>query len=110
MKARIERAIDFFKEMFVKVNEDLSFTVDDDMDKAFAVISSTCNHHLRKNGFAPYQFVLGRFPKVPTSLTSTMEDGKLNLTSHSDVFLRPGAQRAEQIRGAMAAFPWSVNV
>jgi hypothetical protein len=54
LKARIERAIDFFKEMFVKVNEDLSFTVDDDMDKAFAVISSTCNHHLRKNGFAPY--------------------------------------------------------
>ena len=102
LKARIERAIDFFKEMFVKVNEDLSFTVDDDMDKAFAVISSTCNHHLRKNGFAPYQFVLGRFPKVPTSLTSTMEDGKLNLTSHSDVFLRPGAQRAEQIRGAAA--------
>jgi hypothetical protein len=31
-----------------------------------------------------------------------MEDGKLNLTSHSDVFLRPGAQRAEQIRGAAA--------
>ena len=100
LKARIERAIDFFKELFVKVDNECNLTVDDDMDKVAAVISSICNNHLRKCGFAPYQFVLGRFPRVPTSLTSVMEDGRQNLTSHSDALLRPGAVRAEQIRCA----------
>ena len=67
---------------------------------ACVLINSVCNQHLRKSGFAPYQFVLGRFPRVPTSLTSIMEDGRLNLSAHSDALMVPGSIRAEAVRTA----------
>jgi hypothetical protein len=34
--------------------------------------------HLRKSGLAPCQFLLGRSPRIPSSLTAALEDGRLN--------------------------------
>ena len=44
--------------------------------------------------------MLGRSPKIPTSLTAALEDGHLNLSAHDHVLQDEGARRAEQIRTA----------
>ena len=44
-----------------------------------SMITWACDDRLRKRGFVPYQFALGRSPRIPASLTAALEDGKLNL-------------------------------
>ena len=62
MKGRIERAIDFWKDMFSKVTEERELNERDDMSALATTLTATCNNHLRKNGVYPYHFVLGKSP------------------------------------------------
>ena len=100
LKGRIEKAIDFFKNHFAKVNQEMQLTVADNPHHWTSAIATACNNHVRRNGFTPYQYVLGRSPRIPTSLTETMEGDATNLSAHSTVLFDAGARRAEQIRAA----------
>ena len=44
LKARVERGVDFFKAMFVKIDSELQLTAQDDMYVVFSTISSVCNN------------------------------------------------------------------
>ena len=100
LKARIERAIDFWKDLYSRVNQSCNLTEDDDPFLWTSRITWACNTHLRKNGFSPYQYVLGRNPRVPASVTETLESQKTNLTAHWWVLNDDGARRSEEIRAA----------
>lgn len=98
MKGRIGRAIDFWKDIFSKVKAELNLTKNDDMQMIGSMINWACNNHIRKNGFTPYQYMLGRSPRVPGSLTAVMEDGVLNLPAHDRILHNEPARRAESVR------------
>ena len=55
LKGRVEKAIDFFKDMFVKLNAQFQFNQRNDPQEWCAAISFACNNHIRRNGFTPYQ-------------------------------------------------------
>ena len=62
------------------------------------------NNHIRKSGFTPYQFLLGKSPRIPTSLTAVLEDGRLNLSAHT---LSTGiASRAPRHSANELSTPW----
>ncbi|CAK0847357.1 unnamed protein product [Prorocentrum cordatum] len=100
LKGRVERAIDFFKDHFQRLNRDVQLTKDDDPHVWTSVIASTCNNHIRRNSFTPYQYVLGRSPDIPASLIEAMEGDRRQLASQSAALLEEGPRRAEQIRAA----------
>jgi hypothetical protein len=97
-KGRIERAIDVWKAMFAKVSRDMQFSHEHSMKVASSMITWACKNHLRKSGFTPYQFVLGRSPRIPK--TAALQDGRLNLSAHDHVLQADGTRRAEKIRTA----------
>ncbi|CAK0824246.1 unnamed protein product [Prorocentrum cordatum] len=70
LTGRVERAIDF-KDTLQKVNCEIQITKKDDPAIWTAIWANTLNNHIRRNGFTPYQCVLGRSPNVATSLTET---------------------------------------
>ncbi len=84
-KGRIEKATDFWKAMYERVNRDMQLSSADSMRTISAMITWACNNHLRKSGLTPYQFVLGRSPRIPSSLTAALEDGRLNLSANDRV-------------------------
>lgn len=96
---RVERAIDFWKALFEQANWQLPFTKDDSISVLASMITWACNH-LRKCGFAPYQFVLGRSPRVPTSPMAVLEHGHVNLSAKDNVLENDAARRAEGSRAA----------
>ncbi|CAK0825150.1 unnamed protein product [Prorocentrum cordatum] len=100
LKGRVERAIDFFKDHFQRLNRDVQLTKSDDPSVWTSVIASTCNNHVRRNGFTPYQYVLGRSPHVPASLVEAMEGDQRQLAVQSAALFEDGPRRAEQIRAA----------
>ncbi|CAK0825490.1 unnamed protein product [Prorocentrum cordatum] len=100
LKGRVERAIDFFKDHFQRLNRDVQLTKDDDPHVWTAVIASTCNDHIRRNGFTPNQYVLGKSPGVPASLIEAMEGDQRQLAAQSAALFEDGPRRAEQIRAA----------
>ena len=75
-------------------------TKDDDPWEWATTIANSQNHHLRRNEFTPYQFVLGKSPKVPTSLTEEGESDDSRLAAQSAALFESGPRRAEQIRAA----------
>ena len=75
-------------------------TKDDDPTVWCSLIAATCNHHIRRNGFTPYQYVLGKSPDVPTSLIENMEGDNRQLSAQSAALFEDGPRRAEQIRAA----------
>ena len=100
LKGRVERAIDFFKDLFSRVNHELQLSKTDDPWRWTSSINYSMNNHLRRNGFTPYQYVLGKSPRAPTSLTADLDAGLENLSAHSAALYDAGARRAEQIRAA----------
>ncbi|CAK0808101.1 unnamed protein product [Prorocentrum cordatum] len=100
LKGRVERAIDFFKDHFQRLNRDVQLTKDDDPHVWTSVKASTCNNHIRRNDFTPYQYVLGRSPGIPASLIEAMEGDQMQLASQSAALFEEGPRRAEQIRAA----------
>ena len=50
LKGRIERAIDFWKDLWEKVNRDQQLKEDDSIHAVCSIISWVCNNHLRKSG------------------------------------------------------------
>ncbi|CAK0822266.1 unnamed protein product, partial [Prorocentrum cordatum] len=102
-EAEWKRAIDFFKNHFQRLNRDVQLTKSDDPSAWTSVIASTCNNHIRRNGFTPYQYVLGRSPNVPASLIEAieaMEGHRRQLAAQSAALFEDGPRRAEQIRAA----------
>eukprot|EP00959_Pyramimonas_sp_CCMP1952_P279388 5841266-Pyramimonas_sp.AAC.1 len=97
LKGRVERAIDFFKDHFQRLNRDVQLTKNDDPLVLTSVIASTRNIHIRRNGFTPYQYVLGRSPGIPASLIEAMEGDQRQLASQSAALFEEGPRRAEQI-------------
>ncbi|CAK0806782.1 unnamed protein product [Prorocentrum cordatum] len=100
LKGRVERAIDFFKDHFQRLNRDVQLTKNDEPTVWTSVIASTCNNHIRRNGFTPYQYVLGKSPGTPTSLIEAMEGDQRQLAAQSAALFEDGPRRAEQIRAA----------
>ncbi|CAK0904441.1 unnamed protein product [Prorocentrum cordatum] len=100
LKGRAGCAIDFFKDHFQRLNRDVQLTTDDDPHVWTSVIASTCNNHIRRNGFTPYQYVLGRSPGTPASLIEATEGDRRQLASQSAALFEEGPRRAEQIRAA----------
>ena len=98
LKGRVEKAIDFFKDMFVKLNAQFQFNQRNDPQEWCAAISFACNNHIRRNGFTPFQYVIGKSPRIPTSLVGVM--GNRRLSANSAALLEDGPRRAEQIRAA----------
>ncbi|CAK0903395.1 unnamed protein product, partial [Prorocentrum cordatum] len=96
----VERAIDFFMGHFQRLNRDVQLTKDDDPHVWTSVITSTCNNHIRRNGFTPYQCVLGRSPGILASLIEAMEGDQRQLASQSAALFEEGPRSAEQIRAA----------
>ena len=78
----------------------MQLTKDDDPAVWTSIIAPTCNHHIRRNGFTPYQYVLGKSPDVPTSLIENMEGDNRQLSAQSAALFEDGPRRAEQIRAA----------
>ena len=100
LKGRVEKAVDFFKDHFQRINKQVQLTKDDDPTVWCSIIAATCNHHIRRNGFTPYQYVLGKSPDVPTSLIENMEGDTKQLSAQSAALFEDGPRRAEQIRAA----------
>ena len=95
-----EKAIDFFKDMFVKLNAQFQFNQRNDPQEWCAAISFACNNHIRRNGFTPYQYVIGKSPRIPTSLVEVMEGDDRRLSANSAALFEDGPRRAEQTRAA----------
>ena len=100
LKGRDEKAVDFFKDHFQRINKAVQLTKDDDPTVWCSIIAATCNHHIRRNGFTPYQYVLGKSPDVPTSLIENMEGDNRQLSAQSAALFEGGPRRAEHIRAA----------
>ena len=83
LKGRVEKAIDFFKDMFVKLNAQFQFNQRNDPQEWCAAFSFACNNHIRRNGFTPYQYVIGKSPRIPTSLVEVMEGDDRRLSANS---------------------------
>ena len=98
LKGRVEKAIDFFKDMFVKLNAQFQFNKSNNPQEWCAAISFACNNHIRKNGFTPYQYVLRKSPRIPTSLVEVMEGDDRRLSANSAALFEDGPRRAEEIR------------
>ena len=92
--------MEFFKDHFQRINKQVQVTKDDDPTVCCAIIAATCNHHIRRNGFTPYQYVLGKPPEVPTSLIENMEGDSRQLSAQSAALFEDGPRRAEQSRAA----------
>ncbi len=97
-KGKVERAIDVWRAMIEKVNRDVQFSKDDSMGVVSSMLTWACNNRIWRSGFTPNQFVLGRSPRIPTSLTAALEDGRLNPSALDHVLHDEEARRAEQIR------------
>ena len=98
LKGRVEKAIDFFKDMFVNLNAQFQFNQRNDPQEWCAAISFACNNHIRRNGFTPYQYVIGKSSRIPTSLVEVMEGDDRRLSANSAALFEDGPRRAEQIR------------
>ena len=90
LKGRVEKAIDFFKDMFVKLNAQFQFNQRNDPQEWCAAISFACNNHIRRNGFTPYQYVIGKSPRIPTSLVEVMEGDDRRLSANSAALFEDG--------------------
>ena len=86
--------------MFVKLNAQFQFNQRNDPQEWCAAISFACNNHIRRNGFTPYQYVIGKSPRIPTSLVEVMEGDDRRLSANSAALFEDGPRRAEQIRAA----------
>ncbi|CAK0827876.1 unnamed protein product, partial [Prorocentrum cordatum] len=82
------------------LNRDVQLTKGDAPHVWTSVIASSCNNHIRRNGFTPYQYVPGRSPGIPASLIEAMEGDQRQLASQSAALFEEGPRRAEQIRAA----------
>ncbi|CAK0806425.1 unnamed protein product, partial [Prorocentrum cordatum] len=100
LKGRVERGIDFFKDHFQRLNRDVQLTKSDDPSVWTSVIASTRNNRIWRNGFTPCQYVLGRSPNVPASLTEAMEGDQRQPAAQSAALFEDGPRRAEQTRAA----------
>jgi hypothetical protein len=95
-QGKIERRVDFFKNLFARVCEETTLTANDDPWVWANRICAAINTYTRNSGFSPNQVMWGRDPKVPTSLVNSPEC----IAAHSAAFEEPLAQRAEEIRAA----------
>ena len=84
----------------MKLNAQFQFNQRNDPQEWCAAISFACNNHIRRNGFTPYQYVLGKSPRIPTSLVEVMEGDDRRLSANSAALFEDGPRRAEQIRAA----------
>ncbi|CAK0849447.1 unnamed protein product, partial [Prorocentrum cordatum] len=93
------------KDHFKRLNRDMQLAKSDDPSAWTSVIASTRNNRIRRNGFTPYQYVLGRSPHAPASLIEAMEGDRRQLAAKGAAFFEDGPRRAEQIRcGEWAVF------
>ena len=86
--------------MFEKLNAKFQFNQRNDPQEWCAAISFACNNHIKRNGFTPYQYVIGKSPRIPTSLVEVMEGDDRRLSANSAALFEDGPRRAEQIRAA----------
>ena len=84
----------------MKLNAQFQFNQRNDPQEWCAAISFACNNHIRRNGFTPYQYVIGKSPRIPTSLVEVMEGDDRRLSANSAALFEDGPRRAEQIRAA----------
>ena len=105
LKGRVEKAVDFFKDHFQRINKQVQLTKDDDPTVWTSIIAATCNHYIRRNGFTPYQYVLGKSLDIPTSLIESTQGDNRQLSVQIAALFEDGPRRAEQIRvGANRSF------
>ncbi|CAK0798713.1 unnamed protein product [Prorocentrum cordatum] len=90
LQGRVERAIDFFKGHFQRLNRDVQLTKDDDPHVWTSVIASTCNNHIRRNGFT----------LTNTCWAGDGEGDQRQLASQSAALFAEGPRGADQIRAA----------
>ena len=84
----------------MKLNAQFQLNQRNDPQEWCAAISFACNNHIRRNGFTPYQYVIGKSPRIPTSLVEVMEGDDRRLSTNSAALFEDGPRRAEQIRAA----------
>ena len=85
----------------MKLNAQFQFNQRNDPQEWCAAISFACNNHIRRNGFTPYQYVIGKSPRIPKSLVEVM--GRRTIAdsgANSAALFEDGPRRAEQIRAA----------
>ncbi|CAK0854830.1 unnamed protein product [Prorocentrum cordatum] len=68
LKGRVDRAVDFFKDHFQRLNSDVQPTGSDDPFAWTSAAMITCNNRIWRNGFTLYQYALGRSPNAPAAL------------------------------------------
>ena len=77
-----------------------SFSLTREMIRRNGVLQSLSLATIRRNGFTPYQYVIGKSPRIPTSLVEVMEGDDRRLCANSAALFEDGPRRAEQIRAA----------
>lgn len=90
LKWRVERAVNFLKGLFVKVNNQHSLPMEHDPPAWRSAVALLCNDHVRRSELTPYQHVLVQTQQIPALLTAAMQGGLVLLSAHSSVLYESG--------------------
>ncbi|CAK0856476.1 unnamed protein product, partial [Prorocentrum cordatum] len=91
---RCERAGGVWKELWRRVCYDQQLTTEGDVEIGAAETNKAENSTMRRGGFAPVQWVLGRDVRIPGSLVDPVEASRLE--TH-EAILTPGSVMAKQV-------------
>ena len=91
---RCERAGGVWKEIWRRVCFDQQLMSEGDVDVGTAQTNAAKNSMMRRGGFAPVQWVLGRDVRIPGSLVDPLEASRLE--TH-EAILTPGSSIAKQV-------------
>ena len=101
---RAERHGGIFKQVMKKIIKEHHIQGKEQMKLAATVALETKNDMMRRDGFAPSQWVLGRFPRRPGGLTEESEWGQLGVLSTQQDSSTAFTQRANLRLTAQKAF------